>query len=224
MASFPFRCIAFDLDGTIVDSAPDLAVALNVALVQLGRAPLPLDRVRAMIGHGTPALLRRGLEATGGSDDALVARGLPMLMDHYHAHICDLSLPYPGVEQAMDALAALGVTLALCTNKPERAARQLVEALGWGARFATIVGGDTLAVAKPDPAPLLLAIEQAGGGTAALIGDSIVDMQTARAAGVPGIAVSFGYADRPVAELGAAAVISHFDALVTTLEQLTRSG
>jgi phosphoglycolate phosphatase len=223
MSLFPFRCVAFDLDGTVADTAPDLATALNHTLAVMGRRQLPLDEVRAMVGHGTRALLSRGLAATGASDDALVDKGYPILMRQYEDHICELTRAYPGVEHAMDRLAKLGVALAICTNKPERAAQRLVNALGWGGRFAAVVGGDTLPVAKPDPAPLRYAIERAGGGPAAMVGDSSVDMQTAKAADIPGIAVTFGYADRPIAQLGAIVTIGHFDALFDALQDAAKS-
>jgi len=174
--SLCFKAIAFDLDGTIADTAPDLASALNAALVSLGRMPVDLDTVRSLIGHGTLAMLRKGLAVTGGCDEALVEAGYPVLMRHYEAHICHLTRAYPGVEAAFDALAARGMALALCTNKPSALTHRLVDALGWSDRFAAIVGGDTLAVCKPDPAPLHLAIERAGGGRAVFVGDSSVDI------------------------------------------------
>ena len=220
MTSPSFPLVVFDLDGTIADTAPDLAAALNAALVSLGRPAQSLEAVRGMIGHGTRALLRNGLAATGGGDEALVAQAYPVLLSYYEAHICDHSAPYPGVEQAWDALAAQGVRLALCTNKPAALTDKLLAALGWKHRFAAVVGGDTLAVSKPDPAPLHLAIAQAGGGPAAFVGDSIVDIQTAKAAGVPVIAVSFGFADRPARELGADAVIDHYADLAAALAAL----
>ena len=220
MTGFPFRTVAFDLDGTVADTSPDLAAALNHTLAEMDRPLLPLDRVLPMIGHGTRALLRAGLAATGGVDDGLVEHGYPVLMRFYSDHICDLTRPYPGLEAAMAELADRGVALAICTNKPEALTRLLIDALGWQSRFAAVVGGDTLPVAKPDAAPLHHAIERAGGGPAAFVGDSIVDMQTARAAGVPGVAVSFGFADRPVEQLGATAIIDSYDDLIGALEGL----
>ena len=227
MPEFPFRCVAFDLDGTIADTAPDLAASLNHTLATMERPQLALAEVRALVGHGTRAMLRGGFAATGSCDDALVEQGYPILMRHYESNICNMTRPYPGVEHAMDCLFEAGAVLALCTNKPEHLARKLVEALGWSARFAALVGGDTLAVAKPDPAPLRLALERALGDVAgrrqaAFVGDSIVDMQTAHAVGVPGIAVTFGYADRPVEQLGATETIDHFDELVRCLRQIGR--
>lgn len=217
-----FQTVVFDLDGTLVDTAPDLAAAVNVALGTVGRPPLSLPAVRMMIGHGSRALLRKALAATGDADAALVDAAYPVLIDHYTAHICDLSRPYPGVEAAIDRLSACGIALSICTNKPLAPTLALIAALGWEARFASIVGGDTLPVSKPDPAPLQLAIDQSGGGAAAFVGDSITDTQTAIAAGLPCIAVSFGFADRPAADLGAHMVIDHFDDLIPALTRLGR--
>lgn len=219
MSDILFRSVVFDLDGTVADTAPDLSAALNCALAALGRPSVSLSDARRMVGHGTRALLRQGLGATGNCDEALVERGYPILMTYYEDHICDFTRPYEGIEQAMDELQSRGVSLALCTNKPAATARRLVEALGWQARFTAIVGGDTLTVAKPDPAPLRLAIEQSGGHPAVMVGDSIVDMETARAAGVPGIIFANGYADCPVERLGASAVLQSYDTLVDLLSQ-----
>ena len=220
MSDIPFKTIVFDLDGTIADTAPDLGTALNAALHHLGRDTVPLAAVRKMIGHGTRALLRNGLTATGGATEALMEAGYPVLMRAYDDHICDQTTPYPGVEAAFDDLASRGIALALCTNKPGGPVLRLVEALGWRDRFAAIISGDTLPVAKPDPAPLRLAIERAGGGPAAFVGDSIVDVETAVAAQVPCVVVSFGFADRPASELGADAVIDHYSALAAALAGL----
>ena len=215
-----FDVVVFDLDGTLADTADDLAAALNHALMQIGRPTLALCEVRAMVGHGTRALMRKGLEATGGVSEALVDDALPALTAFYTANICRETTGYPGVEQALDALMASGARLAVCTNKPEALARMLVEALGWGDRFAAVIGGDTLALAKPGAAPLHAAIARAGGGRAAYVGDSITDADTARAAQIPFVAVSFGFLDRPVSELGAAAVIDHYDELSAALASL----
>jgi phosphoglycolate phosphatase len=186
----------------------------------MGRQPLTQERVRRMVGHGARTLLRRGLAATGDVDDALVDTAMPIFLDYYGHHIADHSVPYPGVEQALTALAAAGMKLAICTNKPEALARQLIAALGWETRFAAIVGGDTLATRKPDPAPVREAVARAGGGRAVFVGDSISDTDAARAAGLPCIALTFGFADRPPEELGASALIDHFDALLPALERL----
>jgi phosphoglycolate phosphatase len=216
MPGFPFDVVAFDLDGTLADTAPDLAASLNHVLGELARPIVDPDSVRPLVGHGARALLRKAI----GDEEAAVARGLPLYLDFYAANICVGTQCYPGVEEAMDALAARGVRLAICTNKPERLTRLLLDALGWTGRFAAIVGADTLPVMKPDPLPLREAVARAGGGRAAYVGDSITDAETARAAGLPFVAVSFGFSDRPVAKLGADAVIDSFAELIPALERL----
>lgn len=220
MAAFPFDVVAFDLDGTLADTAPDLAGALNHVLAELGRPGVPPESVRHLIGHGAKALLRRGLAATGEVSDTLVERGYPIFLDHYGAHICDGTAAYEGLEEALDEIAGAGAALAVCTNKNRALTSKLLAALGWSDRFAAVVGGDSLAVRKPDPAPLLEAIARAGGGRAAFVGDSIVDSETARAAGVAFVAVGFGFSDRPVDELGADAVIHAYRELVPALSRL----
>jgi phosphoglycolate phosphatase len=217
---FPYDVVAFDLDGTLADTAPDLTAALNHSLACLGRPPVPAEDVRHMVGHGARALLQKGLAATGEVNDALIEQGFPIFLDHYSAHIADGTRPFPGLEAALDQLAAMDVTLAICTNKLESLARELVDALGWRDRFPVIIGGDTLPVRKPDPAPLLETIARAGGGRAAFIGDSITDTDTARNANIPCIAVSFGFSDRPPQQLGADLLIDHFDDLIPALRRL----
>jgi len=173
-----------------------------------------------MVGNGVRALLSRGLAATGATSDELVETVLPTFLEHYRTNICVATRAYPGAQRALDALINAGSALAICTNKPEGLTRLLIEALGWTGRFTAIVGGDTLPVRKPDPAPLLEAIARAGGGKAVFVGDSSTDVDTARAAGVPIVAVSFGFADRPAAQLGADLVIDGFDELLPALHRL----
>jgi phosphoglycolate phosphatase len=220
MGQIKFDIVIFDLDGTLADTIPDLAAALNHTLVGLGRTPVLAEDVRRMVGHGVRVLLRNGLAATGEVSEALIDRGFPIFFDYYEQHIADGSRPFDGVETALDALAAQGVILAICTNKPEMLARDLVAALGWQNRFAAIVGGDTLPQRKPDPAPVHETIRQAGGGRAVFIGDSISDTDAARAANIPCVALTFGYSDRPADQLGATALIDHFDQLIPALERL----
>lgn len=220
MADFPFDVVAFDLDGTLADTAPDLTAALNHALEQLGCPPVPPPDVRHMVGHGARALLRQGLAAAGVFDESEVDRGFPLFIEYYEAHIADDSYPWPGCEAALDELAARGVTLAICTNKLERLARKFVDTIGWTSRFPVIIGGDSCGVSKPDPKPLLETIARAGGGRAAFIGDSITDTNTAIAANIPCIAVTFGFTDRPPERLGATLLIDHFDSLIPALERL----
>ena len=220
MSPLPFRTIAFDLDGTLADTSPDIAAGVNRVLAHFRRAPIPAETVCGLIGDGAKSLLRKALSVAGEAPEAMVDEAYPLYLDFYAADICRGTKPYPGVEAALDALAARGVALALCTNKPERLTALLVEALGWEGRFAAFVSGDSLPTRKPDPAMLHEAIARAGGGPAAYVGDSMVDADTARAAGVPFVAVSFGFTDRPAGTFGADAVIDHFDALLSALAQL----
>jgi phosphoglycolate phosphatase len=150
----------------------------------------------------------------------LVEQGFPIFLDFYGDHICEGTTAYEGVDEALSSLVDRGVALAVCTNKPEALSRSLIDALGWAGRFAALVGGDSLPVRKPDPAPLREAIARAGGGRPAFVGDSITDADTARAAGVPLVAVSFGYLDRPVEQLGAVATIDHYRDLLPALARL----
>jgi phosphoglycolate phosphatase len=220
MRRIPFDVVVFDLDGTLADTALDLTAALNYALGELGRPNISPEAVRRMVGHGARALLRKGLAATGEVNDALVDQAFPLLIRYYEDHIADHTRPFDGVEGALSALDAQGVKLAICTNKLEALTLDLVAALGWQGRFAAIVGGDTLPLRKPDPTPVHEAIGRAGGGRAAFVGDSISDTDAARAAGVPCIALTFGFSDRPADQLGATALIDHFDELLPTLERL----
>jgi phosphoglycolate phosphatase len=215
-----FDVVAFDLDGTLADTSPDLAAALNHALVQLGRPQVPTDSVRHLVGHGARALLRRGLAATGEAPEELVEEGFPIFIDHYLHHICVGTRPYEGVEAALDRLTTQGIRVAVCTNKAEVLTFAVLDALGWRDRFDAIVGGDTFPVRKPDPAPLYEAIARAGGGRAAFVGDSITDADTAKAAALPFVAVSFGFSDRPVEALGANAIIHRYDQLEAALAGL----
>lgn len=220
MTDFPFDVVVFDLDGTLADTAPDLTAALNHALVQLGRATIAEASVRDMVGHGARALLQKGLSATGEMTEELVEAGFPIFLDYYADHICDGSTKFPGLEPALDELSAMGVKLAVCTNKLEGLSRLFLDASGWHDRFEALVGGDTVGVRKPDPAPLLEAIARSGGGRAAFVGDSITDTTTGRNANIPTVAVTFGFSDRPHDELGADRLIDHFDELIPALRSL----
>ena len=216
--------VVFDLDGTLVDTAPDLCASLNHALGVLGRPGVPADDVRHMVGHGARKLLELGLAATGGTTPALVDAGFAPFLAYYADHIADGSRPFEGVEVALDLLEAAGCRLAICTNKPVALSRALVSALGWNDRFVANLGFDSVPRPKPDPAHLFAAIAAAGGIPAETIyvGDSITDTTTAKAASVPVIAVSFGFSDRPAIDLGADMLIDHYDALLPALRQLMR--
>ena len=208
--------LVLDLDGTLVDTAPDLMAALNIVLRQEGLRTMTLPEAIGMIGAGARALVERGLAATGAKRttaevDALFAT----FLDHYSAHIADGSRPYPGAVAAIDRFAAAGWRIAVCTNKLEGLSRRLLEELGIDRRFAAIGGGDTFGVKKPDPKHLRQTIAMAGGdvGRAIMVGDSETDIATAKAAGIPVVAVDFGYTSIPVRDLGPDRVISHFDQL-----------
>lgn len=217
MAEIPFDLVGFDLDGTLLDTSGDLADAVNHALATVGRGPFPVDAIKPFVGRGAKIMLERALEASGGADDGMMERLFPLLIDHYGRNLSHRTKPYPGLLAAMDALRARGLRLAICTNKREGFAVPLIEQLGLSHYFASIVGGDSVGVLKPDPAPLHAMIERAGGGRCVFLGDTINDIAAARAANVPNIAVSFGFVDHS-AELGADAVLHHYDDLVAMLE------
>jgi len=210
------RTIVFDLDGTLVDTAPDLVEALSVSLALENLPPLPIDIARNLIGGGVGALVRRGLEQHGRTVSETRFNELQSaFLAYYEQHLADKSVPFPGLEQTLDLLAADGARLAVCTNKIERYARLVLDQLGLTSRFQAICGGDTFAAHKPDPMHLLGTIERAGGSVeeAVMIGDSDTDVGAARAAGVPIILVDFGYTDIPARELDSDRVISHLDTL-----------
>ena len=215
----PFDIVGFDLDGTLIDTSGDLAAAVNHAIDTIDRPPFPAASIHPFVGKGARIMLARALDASGGYDDALLTRLLPVLLDYYEQNLAIHSIPYPGLLAAMDALAARGVRLAICTNKAERFTIPLMHQIGLSERFAAIVGGDTVGVSKPDPAPIRAMIDRAGGGRAIFIGDTINDIAGARNAGIANVAVSFGFLDGPVEQLEADAVIHHFDELVPLLER-----
>lgn len=213
----PLDTIVFDLDGTLVDTAGDLTASLNHALAALGRPPVPPDSVRAMVGQGARKLLERGLAASGDVTAELVEAGVAPFLNHYGANIAVHSRPFEAVEPVLDRLSDEGWRLAICTNKPEMLARQLVEALGWAGRFGALLGADSRPWRKPDPRHLLDTVAEAGGRQALFVGDSRTDALTALAAGVPLVLVGFGYSTEPVDTLGADHVIDHFDALLPAI-------
>lgn len=221
MSAIPFDIVGFDLDGTLLDTAADLAASVNHALGTIGRGPFPVGTIRPFIGRGARRMLDRALAVSGGTGEALVDTLQPVMLDHYAAHIAVHTRPYPGLLAAMDALAGRGIRLAVCTNKREGFARLLLDALGLTPRFAAIVGGDTLGPdrMKPKPDLLLEMIARAGGGRAIFLGDTDNDTLAARAAGVPSVAVSFGFVPCTPEELGADAGIDHYDELVPLLER-----
>jgi len=224
MTAFPFQIVGFDLDGTLLDTSADLAAAVNHALAQADRPPLSIDEVKPMIGGGSRLMLERGLHASGGCDPELLGTLYPLLLDHYRDNISAGTVAFAGLAEAMDALDERGVTLAIVTNKFESLAVKLLDELDLARRFAAVIGGDTMGKgnSKPSAVPIHEMIARCGGGRAAFVGDSIYDVLAAKNAGIPSVAVSFGFLMQPVEELGADAVINHFDALIPTLERLGR--
>jgi len=205
--------LVFDLDGTLVDTAPDLVGALNAVLALENLAPVSLEELRRMVGAGVRVMIQRGLAAREHevSEERFEELAAAFLV-HYEHHIADESQLYPDVRDVLERYRADGVRLAVCTNKPEKLSFLLLDALDLRGYFAAVCGADTFAARKPDPSHLLGTIERAGGDVAQaiMIGDSQTDLATARAAGVPVILMSYGYTDVPAAELGADRVLADF--------------
>jgi phosphoglycolate phosphatase len=215
--------VVFDLDGTLVDTAPDLIDALNFVLQREGLAPVPLQSARGMIGAGARKLIERGLEVEGREvSSSELARLTDDFIAYYAEHIADSSRPFDGLVAALDDLEGRGYRLAVCTNKLEWLSKRLLDQLNLSARFAAICGADTFGVSKPDPAILRQTVARAGGGMSSVImvGDAGPDVGVARRAGVPVIGVSFGYTEVPMAELKPDRVIDHFNELQGAIESL----
>ena len=205
--------IVFDLDGTLVDTAPDLISTLNFILAREGLPPVDYDAARRMIGGGARGMIERALAAEGRDrGKAEIDRMFAAFVEHYAAHIADRSRPFPQLEGALGQLAREGHRLAVCTNKLEWLSVRLLDTLDLSRHFVTICGQDTFGIQKPDPKMLRLTIERAGGtpNRAIMIGDSATDIRTARAASVPVIAVDFGYSEEPIATLRPDRIVSSF--------------
>jgi phosphoglycolate phosphatase len=208
--------IVFDLDGTLIDTAPDLIDTLNLILARESLPSIPFATARRMIGGGSLRMLERALVADGRpAGKAELDRLYADYIAHYAAHIADRSRPFPQLQTTLDRLAAEGHRLAVCTNKLEWLARLLLDKLDLTRHFATICGGDTFGVMKPDPQIFRQTVRRAGGDVAAaiMIGDSGTDIGTARAANVPVIAVDFGYPEVPLATLHPDRIIGSYDEL-----------
>jgi phosphoglycolate phosphatase len=216
--------IVFDLDGTLIDTAPDLIDTLNVVFAREGIPAVAYDTARNLIGGGARAMIVRGIEAEGR---AVTPSRLDQLfadfIAHYSEHIADRSRPFPGLVDALDTLSSRGHRLAVCTNKLEGLSQLLLKQLDLAQRFAVICGQDTFGIQKPDPEVLRRTIAAAGGDPqrAIMIGDSVTDIRTARAAGIPVIAVDFGYSDKPVSEYGPDCVISRFADLPASIAAIS---
>lgn len=216
--------LVFDLDGTLIDTAPDLVDTLNVVFAREGLPPVPYKTARNFIGGGARAMIARGIEAEHRTlaQDKLEEMFADFLA-HYAEHIADRSRPFPGLIDALDELAAGGHRFAVCTNKLERLSLLLLDALALSRRFEAICGQDTFGIQKPDPEVLRRTIHAAGGTPqrAIMIGDSATDIHTARAAGVPVIAVDFGYSEQSIADFKPDRIISHFSELPAAIAALT---
>jgi phosphoglycolate phosphatase len=215
--------VVFDLDGTLVDTAPDLISALNYILDREGMPPVPLHSARNMIGAGVRKLIERGLELEGReASPSDITRLTDDFVAYYAEHIADGSRPFEGLETALDDLLARGYRFAVCTNKLEWLSKLLLDRLGLSARFAAICGADTFGVSKPDPAILRQTVARAGGdiASAIMVGDAGTDIGVARRAAIPVIGVSFGYSDVPIADLKPDRLIHHMNELPSAVESL----
>jgi phosphoglycolate phosphatase len=216
----PYDAVIFDLDGTLIDSAPDLHAAMNVVLTARGAEPLDLPTLRSFIGNGVPTLIRRSFAARNLPCEGDVHRAA---LDEFHA-VYDaapaaLATAYPGVMRLLETLAARGVPLGLCTNKYGHGTALVLAAFGLTGRFGAVIGGDTLPVLKPDPAPLLLCAERLGVAPARVVyvGDSEVDAETAAAAGIRFALFTGGYRRTPPEAIPALWRFDDFDALAAAL-------
>lgn len=205
--------VIFDLDGTLVDTAPDLVATLNLILSREGLPPVDFEAARNFVGGGARLMVERGVAAAGRTLPTAAIDGYTRdFVDHYTVHLADTSKPFPGVEAALATLAERGYRFAVCTNKLEGLSVRLLDALGLSKWFSAICGADTFGISKPDPEILRRTIARAGalGNRAVMVGDSLMDIATARAVGVPVIAVDFGYTDTPISALAPDRIISRF--------------
>lgn len=224
--SNPRATIVFDLDGTLVDTAPDLIGALNHVLALHGRQTLVPEMVRKVVGFGAAVTIERGTSLTGGIPAADIrAKMLDQFLAYYTDHIADHSRPFERAEACLQRLQKAGFILGLCTNKPEALSRKLLAQLKLDHYFSSLLGGDSLTVRKPNPTHVIETIRQAGGQIpyAVMIGDSSADIDAAKSANIASIAVSFGYSDRPVADLNPDRVVHHFDELDQVIDDLLTS-
>ena len=215
--------IAFDLDGTLVDTAPDLVGALNVVLGERGLPHVPQAAASFLVGKGARALIARGFALAGEPlQDEEVGGLVTRFIEAYRARIASESRPFPGLEAALQSLSDAGATLCVCTNKRTDLSLALLDALRLTGRFVSVTGADRAPKPKPDPSHFLAAIAEAGGDPtyALMVGDSANDVLSAQAAGAPVVVVSFGYTDTPPGDLGGEALIDRFDQLPAAAETI----
>jgi phosphoglycolate phosphatase len=225
MFEYQPTAIVWDLDGTLVDSAPDLASALNTVLDKRGFFTLSNNEVRAMIGNGVPKLVERGFNAVGvRPDEAQLDELVAMFVEEYKACATDNTRPYPGVVEALQEIQSINIPMGVCTNKPETFTRQILEGLDLATYFSNVVGGDTTSTRKPDPQPVLACLRGlvAEPSSSLMIGDSVHDVHAARAAGVIVGVVPWGYRSAPVEELGADFVINDLSTFPGLIRDATK--
>ena len=218
------QAILFDLDGTLIDSAPDIASALNALLGELKLAEFPPEDVTRMIGGGMPLLIEKALKARGqAADKDRLATLTARFVEIYTPRATDETRLYPGVRDVLESYRNDGVALGVCTNKPEGVTRVIIESLGVADLFGAVIGGDTLRVKKPDPAPLLAALESLAcdAQCALMVGDSVVDARAARAAALPVLLVSYGYTRTPVREMDTDGIVDSFAQLPEAVRGLS---
>jgi phosphoglycolate phosphatase len=210
----PVEALIFDLDGTLVDTAPDLTAATNYALSLIGRRPISASEAKNFVGHGSRALIIRGCEATGGAvDEATVKRLNVALLDYYSDNIAGNSIIFPGLIDVLHQARSAGLKLGVCTNKVESLSHKLLAELKMADLFGAVVGGDTMPIMKPDPAPYREVARRLGidALNTMMFGDSETDIRTAQNSGVPVVAVTFGYTPQPVETYNPTHVITHYD-------------
>ena len=218
--------VVFDLDGTLIDTAPDLAAALNAVLIRERLPPVPLEQVRHMVGRGARVLIENAMTWHRiPPDPARTTDLVKHFLDYYEANIAVTSRPFEGMETTVRSLASRGHKIGICTNKPESLSRKLILELGLQDLFPVILGADSRPYRKPDPRHLTDTVDALGGShaDAVLVGDSDTDAKTARAANIPVVLVTFGYTETPVSELGAQEVIDHFSGLEAALARCARA-
>lgn len=210
--------MVFDLDGTLIDSAPDMHRAVNLMLADLGCAPLTLAEIRTMVGDGASALIARALAARQ-CVSADPTEALATFLAHYEEEPTTQTRPFPGVSATLERLQAAGLTLAICTNKPGRLTRMILERLELERFFERVLAGDSMPFRKPDPRALMEVVNGFGTDKAAtiMVGDSEVDAATAQAASVPFVLMTYGYHRGPIADISSIATLDHFGELATLL-------
>jgi len=217
----PGPALIFDLDGTLADTAPDLLGATNAVLAARGRPGMDLTSLRHMVGFGARALILQAMEASG---EPITEEDLPPLVEiflsYYRDHIADGSVLFPNVMETLAQLKGDGARLAVLTNKPQVLTDLLLPALGMGSTFAAVYGAGRKGYTKPDPRIFHDVVTDCGGGPGVMIGDSITDLNTARAAGAPCVLVSYGFTPVPARNLGGDAVIDDFAELPQVLRDL----